>query len=440
VSPAHLKQVVLSPYPAKRNLFDDYFDLLGETESPAIAHRWSMICCIGALIGRQAWLPFGPARIFPNIYAMIIGESGTRKSTAIKLAKKILASAGYEQFSAQKTTKEKFLMDLEGLNPDQGQVNGKDVMESLFGGDGDVGGDAREVFIVADEFNDFMSCRDLEFQSLLGSLWDWDDETSTWKHRLKNSQSLSIYQPTISILGGNTHENFTSMFPPEAIGQGFLSRLLLVYCEPTGIKKAIPEDLDERLKGEFVKRLVWIKENFVGPIAWTKEALNIYTILYNTTKPLEDVRFNPYSTRRHVHLIKLCLVCAAVGQKKEIGVQEILLANSILSYLEHFMPKALGEFGRAKNNDVANTIISILSKTLKPVSVKAMLKVVMSNLDRPDDLQRILMMLTDADKVMWVKPSGDREGGYVLKNKVIGEGNKLYVQFNLLKEFHDARL
>ena len=104
------------------------------------------------------------------------------------------------------------------------------------------------------------------------------------------------------------------------------------------------------------------------------------------------------------------------------------------------MPKALGEFGRAKNNDVANTIIQILSKTLKPVTVKQMLKVVMSNLDRPDDLQRILMMLTDADKVQWVKPSGEREGGYVLKNKILGEGNKLYVQFNLLKEFHDARL
>ena len=424
-----------------KNLFDSYFELLGETESPAIAHRWSLICCIGALIGRNAWLPFGPSKIFPNCYAMIIGESGTRKSTAIKMAKKILAAAEYKTFAAQKTTKEKFLMDLEGEEFDlsSGQVNGSSVMENLFGADGVVGSDPREVFIVADEFNDFMSCRDLEFQSLLGSLWDWDDENLPWEHRLKNSKSLAIYQPTISILGGNTQENFTSMFPPEAIGQGFLSRMLLIYCEPTGVRKPIPDALNEQKKLDFIKRLMWIRENFTGPIQWTKPAFDAYTILYNTTKPLEDVRFNPYSTRRHVHLIKLCLICAAANMKKEIGIQEIILANTILSYVEHFMPKALGEFGRAKNNDVANTVLQILSKTVRPVEVKSMVKIVMSNLDRQDDLQKILMMLTDADKIQWVKPRGSTPGGYILKNKVVGEGNKLYVQYHLLKEFRDAR-
>lgn len=423
-----------------QNLFDEYFDLLGKTESPIICHRWSLITCIGAMIGRQAWLPFGPSKIFPNTYAMIIGESGTRKSTAIKLSKRLLSKAGYENFSAQKTTKEKFLMDLEGLQGDEDQVGASAVMENLFGPGGEAGGEPKEVFIVADEFNDFMSCRDLEFQSLLGSLWDWDDEDKAWKHRLKNSASLNIYQPTISILGGNTHENFAAMFPPEAIGQGFLSRMLLIYCEPTGVRIPTPSPLDPMKEKAFLEKLRSLKLTFRGPIPWTKKAYAIYEVLYNTFKPLEDIRFNPYSTRRHVHLIKLCLICAAARGSREIGVEDILLANTTLGYLEHFMPKALGEFGRAKNNDVANTILQILAKTDMPQDQKALMTQVRSNIDRPEDLAKLLQMLLDAGKIQYVKSKSTGIQGFILKNKVLGQERQMYVDYSLLKEYRDGQL
>jgi hypothetical protein len=42
----------------------------------------------------------------------------------------------------------------------------------------------------------------LDFLSTLGALWDWDDEGATYKQRFKNSKSISIFQPTISLLGG----------------------------------------------------------------------------------------------------------------------------------------------------------------------------------------------------------------------------------------------
>lgn len=424
------------------NLFDEYFDLLGKTEAPVVCHRWSLITCIGALLGRQAWLPFGPHKIFPNVYAMIIGESGTRKSTAIKLAKKELSKAGYDQFSAQKTTKEKFLMDLEGLQDSEDeQVGHAAVMENLFGADSGAGSAPREVFIVSDEFNDFMSCRDMEFQSLLGSLWDWNDEEKSWKHRLKNSASLSIYQPTISILGGNTHENFASMFPPEAIGQGFLSRMLLIYCEPTGVRIPIPSALNEVKEKAFLEKLRSIALNFRGTIEFTNEAFKIYEVLYRTFKPLDDIRFNSYSTRRHVHLIKLCLICCAARvEDNKISVADIYLANTILCYLEHFMPKALGEFGKARNNDVANTIIQILNKTDVPQDEKALMTQVGNNLDRPEDLMKLLYILRDAGKIQYVRQKSTGAVGWLIKNRVLGAERQLYVDYNLLKEYRDGQL
>ena len=195
-------------------LFDRYFTYAEKTEPPLILHRWSLLTCLGAHLGRQYRLPFGDFNILPNQYIMLLGDPGTRKSTATKLAKKVLASAGYDKFSAERTSKEKFLLDLEGVEDDEGAkvASSNEVMRNLFGDDVPMG-DPREVFITADEFNEFVGSSNLEFLSLLGSLWDWDSPDAPFKQRLKTSRSVNIYQPTINILAGNTHAGFSEAFP-----------------------------------------------------------------------------------------------------------------------------------------------------------------------------------------------------------------------------------
>jgi len=148
-------------------IFDKYFEYTKDTEPPLVFHRWSLLTCMGAALGRQFKLPFGEFNIHPNMYIMLVGDPGTRKSTAIKIAKKVLASSGYDKFAAERTSKEKFLLDLEGVEDDDGTVlDSNAAMRNLFGSDATVG-DPREVFVVADEFNEFVGSSNLEFLSLL---------------------------------------------------------------------------------------------------------------------------------------------------------------------------------------------------------------------------------------------------------------------------------
>lgn len=421
------------------NLYDQYFDLVDFTEPPVIYHRWSLITCLGAMLGRQAWINFGSFRIFPNQYVMLIGDPGARKSTAIKLAKKFLAESGFEHFAAERTSKEKFLMDLEAGThdgSDEDQVDNSKVMENLFGKD--IKSEPREAFIVADEFNDFMNCGDLQFHSMLGALWDWDDENVEYKQRLKNSKSIAIYQPTISLLAGNTHTGFTEMFPPQAIGQGFLSRMLLVFSEPSGKKIAFPEPPDRKKKEAFIKDLQTIKTEFKGEIELTRKAKEVLQVLYNTYQGFADVRFTSYFTRRYTHLLKLSLLCAAAKGVDKIDVEQVLLANTILTYTEHFMPKALGEFGKARNADVANKILTFLEKSNGPVIFKDLWAQVSSDLDRTEDLDKLMAGLATANKVQWVK-TANKEGGYMIVRKQLGN-KALYTDFNLLKEYRQNGL
>src|ERR1017187_2400162 len=96
------------------NFFANYLSYVGKTESPDIYHRWCMLTGVGSLLGRRCYMKHGHFTVNPNLYVMLLGRSGVRKSTAIKIWKRLQAKTGYDTFSADKTTKEKWLLDLAG--------------------------------------------------------------------------------------------------------------------------------------------------------------------------------------------------------------------------------------------------------------------------------------------------------------------------------------
>ena len=415
------------------NLFDTYFKYVERTEPPLVFHRWSLLTSLGAYLGRQYKLPFGDFNIYPNMYVMLMGDPGTRKSTAIKLAKKILSQAGYEKFSAQRTSKEKFLLDLEGIEGDDGFVKGKNpVIQNLFG-DHYESGECREVYICADEFNEFVGSGNLEFLSLLGSLWDWDDEALPFTQRLKTSRSVSIYQPTVSIMAGNTHAGFSEAFPPQSVGQGFLSRLILVYGEASGKKITFPERPDESLRKQLSDMFLAIRQDVVGEATMSDKARAMLETIYRTFEGLDDARFKHYSTRRFTHLLKLCLLCSAASLRTEIRVEDVLLANTLLTFTEHRMPQAIGEFGKARNADVAARIISILSEAKTPLDLPMLWKQCQSDLDKPEDLNKLLAGLVQGGKVQWVSRNRAGVQGYLIVRKMLSNKH-IYCDFSLLKE------
>lgn len=414
-------------------LFDKYFKYVEKTEPPLIFHRWSLLASLGAMLGRQYYMQHGEFNIFPNMYCMLIGDPGTRKSTAIKLSKKVLSGAGYDKFAAERTSKEKFLVDLEGVEGEDGKITKNGVMEELFG-EGATASEPKEVFVVADEFNDFVGSGNIDFLSLLGSLWDWDDPNNAYKQRLKTSRSVSIYQPTISILSGNTHAGFNEAFPPQAIGQGFLSRLLLIFGEESGKRFAFPERPDPAIRQGLIDYMLQIKAAVHGPATITAQAHNMLDTIYRTFVGLEDVRFKHYSTRRFTHLLKLCLLTAAANKRTQIGASDVLFANTLLTFTEHRMPQAMGEYGKAKHSDVAARILTVLGDAKQPLQMAALWKQVSADLDRMEDLQKLLAGLAQAGKIQYIPGSKESNvSGFMIVRKMLSN-KALFVDFSLLPE------
>jgi len=374
------------------DFFSEYLTYASGNEVPQVFHRWSAIGAIAAILERNIYRPLGDTRLYPNIYVMLMGVSGTRKSTAIKMVKRILIRAGYKTFAAEKTSKEKFLADLAHQNE---AVDDDDA--AIFGTQDS---SITPIMIAADEANDFFGIHNIEFLSLLGSLWDWHGK---YENKIKTGKSDWISDPTITILSGNTPTNFALAFPPSIIGQGFFSRLLLVHGEPTGYKIRKQKIPSEEEKQYVAGILQAIRTSCIGSYDCTPGADNLLDAIYNDYNPPNDPRFESYGSRRLQHLEKLCLIVAAGKLETQITEDTIIQANTYLTYIESLMPKALGEFGKAKNSDIVDKVMNIIYNANRVIGIKDIWAKVKQDLEQPKDLGQIISSLQFADKIQTVQ-------------------------------------
>jgi len=400
-------------------------------EVPTFFNRWTALAGVGAFLGRNFYFQHGHFKIMPNMYTMLVGNPGTRKSTGIKIMKKILREAGYDTIAANKTSKEKFMMDLaEGFDASDAEV-ADNFLEGNLWGDTLENTEPAECFIMADEFNNFMGHGNLEFISLLTELWDFD---GPFENRIKTGKNVRINNPTINILGGNTPVGFASAFPTEIMGQGFFSRLLLVYSEPNGKRIAFPREPSTAATAEIISTLQRIGTTVVGMATLRPEAEELLDKIYKEDQRISDIRLETYYSRRFTHLIKLCLICTACRLSTVITAEDVVYANTILTHTEFLMPKALGEFGRARHSDVSHKVLELLESSNKPLAFKDVWKHVSQDLDKITALSEILNNLQQADKVL---VTGQ---GILAKRRPYHRNNSDVLNFNLLTSEENGSL
>lgn len=407
------------------NFLQQYLSYVGETECPTIYHRWCCLSMVGTYLGRTYNLEHGHFNLNPNLYVMLIGAPGARKSTAIKIAKTIIKGAGYTSISAERSSKEKFLLDLAG--EDIGNTSAQDSLDNLL--DQNIWGESangiNEMYIACDEFNDFIGTGNIEFISILGSLWDYN---GVYSNRIKTGKSVSINDPTISILGGNTPANFIRAFPPDILGQGFFSRLLLIHGESSGRRITFPKKPSIDSTNSLILNLQRVKASAIGTATLTKEAEKLLDKIYQTDKGLDDVRFESYSQRRFAHLLKLCLITSACSYSNSITTDHVVEANTILTHTEKYMSNALGEFGKSRNSDITHKIMQVLNNSYSPMSISELWIQVHKDLEKMTELAEMIRNLVQANRIV------PANGGFLAVKSIAEEINNDVLNYDYLTE------
>lgn len=373
---------------------------LDNSEAPAVYHRWVCLSILGAALGRQVWIKHGPFVIYPNQYILLMGTPGTRKGSAMSIGKRILKGANYRRFSADKTSKERFLMDMRHTDADH-----SDSIEELELLSMD---SPAESYIMSGEFTDFIGQGNMEFITLLTNLWD---NLDTYKQPKIQGKSVTVEKPTVNLLGANTPEGFSLAFPPEALGNGFLSRVIMLHAEPTTNRVAWPAEPDHLVQASLINHLTDVRMACEGEIAISKEAIELGKYIYKNEIAVDDARFVHYQQRRFTHLLKLCMILAASDLEDTITADHMIKANTVLSRAERHMPKALGEFGASKYSAIYGKILAYLGSSEYPRTVAEIFRVVSRDINKQSELTDILLNLKNSGKIQAAQVRG--KSGYL---------------------------
>jgi hypothetical protein len=210
----------------------------------------------------------------------------------------------------------------------------------------------------------------LEFMTMLTKLWDSKDE---YRHPKLHGDDVIVTKPTVNILAGSTLTNLSLAFPPEVVGHGFLTRMLIIQADPSGNKITWPKPPEPTAKRKLVEHLKKMKEIVRGVAEVTPEAATLL---------------------------------AASRLSTTISKEDALEANTILHYAECRMPKGLGEFGKGRYSAVQTEILDIMQSSHKPLTIPEIWRFVGTDLSKQSELVDIMKGLLTAHKI-----APDPQGG-----------------------------
>jgi hypothetical protein len=93
------------------------------------------------------------------------------------------------------------------------------------------------------------------------------------------------------------------------------------------------------------------------------------------------------------------MIFSLAKEQNIITTEAVIAANTLLTHTEYLMPKALGEFGKAKNSAESHKIMTILENANAPVPLQTLWKHTYQDFNNRNQLVEVLNNLQVAGKI-----------------------------------------
>lgn len=413
-------------------LIRDYVKLAGGNESPEIFYLWSLLSMAGQITSRNTYIQFGRFKLYSNLYIMLIGNSGVRKSFAIKEAKAFITEINTNIVCmADKVSAIQTLMY--SLAKQKGTSKDKTLeLEDYFSCELDSKGNIissglpANGYIASDEIADFFGGEIVDYIKLLGVLWDIDKD---YVYNTRHDGEVVIPNPHIGVLGGITPGMFNTIFPTEIAEQGFLSRLLLVTSDRPVKRFSIPEKADDKSMDKVRESLAKL-QTLQGEITISEDFYKMQDEIYKGWHMKMPLRLQAYPNRRHTQLLKLVMTIAATRMSTRPSKEDLIAANTILTYAELNMTNAFGEFGKNKTSGTQDAIVQLIRASKAPLTQKDIYTHVKSD----SSLQDVTQILRNLDSIGVITTIPGK--GFISVDTKTGAKSysKLHVDWNMLDD------
>ncbi len=292
------------------------------------------------MLQRKCSLPWGHFSIFPNLYIILVGPSGSRKGTAMNLGYPFLRELGI-RLAAEAITREALIKDLKLSSNTQIDSQGRPLIHC-------------SLTVHSQELTVFLGYNNMQ---MMADLCDWYDCKDRWTYRTKNMGTDELIGVWVNLLGATTPELLRSTLPADAIGGGLTARMILIFekrkaksvtcpfltAEEIKLREALLSDLEQILM-------------LAGEFKISQEYLDYWNYWYpaqDDKPPFTDIRLSGYVERRAIHALKLSIIAnVSRTSKMVLELQDLQRAIALMQEAEQKMLYVFSGVGKAKLADV----------------------------------------------------------------------------------------
>lgn len=219
---------------------DDVLQHCEHVETPRAWLWWSLVTAISAVSANYHLRTLKGAVLYkPNLYVMLLGESGLGKGFGVNLCKLLVQKADSTRVIAGRSSIQAIVSELAKAKTN---ANGKPPIMDSRG------------FVVNGELSSAIIA-DVDALSILTDLYD-GHYNPEWDNLLKVSGREKLKQPYITTLFGSSPDHFYDSIPTANIGGGYVARNLIIYEEKRYQNVDLLDDVNEHSVDDLVNGLI----------------------------------------------------------------------------------------------------------------------------------------------------------------------------------------
>jgi len=306
---------------------ESFLELTDHTQSPRIFRKWAAASIIAGALERKVWIKAFGRILYPNMYVLLVGGPGVGKTDGIRevfdFSSKVptlhLAPSNISRASLIDSLNKATRTVLRPTDP---------IPHQSF----------NMLTAAADEFGVFLAQYETSFMSTLNKLYDGTIYTEE-KRSMKDG--IKMEKPLLNIIAGTTPAWLGGTLPETAWAEGFSSRLVLIYSgERIKVDPFTERFSDDNLRHALESDLKDI-HHLYGQISWEEDVVQAFRDWYMADcPPIPDhPKLEHYIPRRHIHLLKLCIVMSAQRSSDlVIRMEDYQTAMNMFLEAESYMP------------------------------------------------------------------------------------------------------
>jgi hypothetical protein len=375
----------------------DYLMYNSGNECPPSFHIWSGLALLSSVVSRKVFVEYGYFNVHPNLYVCLVAEQGSRKTSAKDIACDILI----EEFPH--IPRSKSVMSKEAIT----QFLGSPESVRTFIDHKGILTEYHPFSLFINELKNFISINPMGMIDFLTDIYD----QKLFDVGTKNKGVDIIPNPYMVMLACETPQWIASRLKMDIISGGFARRVMFVYEVEEPIRIPFPEISPERLAAKkAVIAQLHRAEELVGPFQWTPESRKFFEEWYKKVPTPADALMRGYMRSKHIQLLKVCMLLAAVDDNKLILERHHLeMGLKVLNAIEPNMERLAIGAGRNELIQPTARLLDLVKDKGGMVPEKELMKFCFRDMS-PQEAQGVILHLERTDQIVRLRKVDKQTG------------------------------